>query len=515
MGQETKKLSRRDLFKAGTGIAGVALLQPSLVQLAIGRHAEKSYDPDETGVTAFPKQLRGSKLKQPNVVFIVMDTVRADHLSCYGYRRETTPNIDAFAAGSRLYRNTLSPSCWTLPSHASFFTGLSCSAHGTSTVHTTLDPRFETLAGQLQANGYQTVGLTSNGVLSPRLGFHRGFQTYWCNEASKNCRRDVYDRESTATNMHAQLAKWLTEKYDTRKPFFLFLNYIEAHQQYRPPRGLLRFTSTEIWDRWQEKNQMQLSDEYMLTGTDVLSSAEIVEMESLYDDAIGYIDRKVGEVIEFLKATGLEENTLVIITADHGEHFGEHHLLGHDYSLYEPLVRVPLIVRYADRFKAGEEGRLVQSHDVYPTILELAGVEWKRVPGQTCRSLLEPPSEARTSISEYLMFDMGPLERICLKYPQIDLSRFTRRLRAIQRENTKLISPTPDKPELYDLADDPMETRNLADQRPDLTGELAGALDFWSQSCAHYVAAPLPRDLRARPPAADELEMMRGLGYVQ
>ena len=109
-------------------------------------------------------------MKQPNVVFIVLDTVRADHLSCYGYRRETTPNIDAFAAGSRVYKNALSPSCWTLPSHASFFTGLSCSAHGTSTVHRALDPRFETLAEQLQANGYQTVGLASNGILSRQLG---------------------------------------------------------------------------------------------------------------------------------------------------------------------------------------------------------------------------------------------------------------------------------------------------------------------------------------------------------
>ena len=102
--------------------------------------------------------------------------------------------------------------------------------------------------------------------------------------------------------MHAQLAKWLTEKYDTRKPFFLFLNYVEAHQQYRPPRGILRYTSTEIWDRWQEKNQIQLSYEYMLTGTDVLLSEDIAEMESLYDDEIRYIDRKVGEVMEYFKS---------------------------------------------------------------------------------------------------------------------------------------------------------------------------------------------------------------------
>ncbi len=516
MGQEGKKLSRRDLFKVGTAIAGVALLQPSLVQLAVGKHEDRSYCPDETGATApFPNHLRPPKLDRPNVVFIVLDTVRADHLSCYGYRRETTPKIDAFAAGARVYKNALSPSCFTGPTHASFFTGLSCSAHGTSSVHPTLDSRFETLAEQLQAKGYQTVGLASNGMLNRRFGFDRGFQTYWCFDAAKDCVHDGRDRNSIVTAMHGQLAKWLTEKYDARKPFFLFLNYIEAHQQYRPPREQLRFASTGIWDRWQEKNQAQLSYEYMLTGADSLSSTDIAEMESLYDDAIGYNDRKVGEVLEFLKATGLEENTLVIIAADHGEHFGERHLLSHQYSLYEPLVRVPLIVRYADHFKAGEEDRLVQSHDVYPTILELAGVPWKRVPGQTCQSLLEPPSEVRTGISEYLMFDMGPLTEVGLTYPQIDLSRFTRRLRAIQRGKMKLIRSMPGKPELYDLVDDPIETRDLADQKPDLTRELAGALDAWTRSFPHYVAEPAPRDLPARAPSADELKVMRGLGYIQ
>ena len=312
-----------------------------------------------------------------------------------------------------------------------------------------------------------------------------------------------------------QLAKWLTEKYDTKKPFFLFLNYIEAHQQYRPPRDCCGLRRPRCGTGGRSRNQTLLSCDYMLTGADSLSSKDIAEMESLYDDEIRYLDRKVGEVLEFLKTTGLEENTLVIITADHGEHFGEHHLLNHQFSLYEPLVRVPLIVRYADRFKAGEEERLVQSHDVYPTILELAGMEWKRVPGQTCQSLLEPPSEARTGISEYLMFDVGHLERVSLAYPQIDLSRFTRRLRAIQRENMKLIRPVPGKPELYDLADDPMETRNLADQKPDVTRELAGTLDAWSQSFEHYVAAPAPRDLPARAPSADEIKAMRGLGYIQ
>ena len=328
-------------------------------------------------VRHFPRQLRPLKLKQPNIVLMVLDTVRADHLSCYGYHRETTPNIDAFAAGSRLYKNTLSPNCWTLASHASLFTGLSCSAHGTDLLHRRLDQRFETLAEQLGANGYQTIGLSSNGLLGCNLGFDQGFQTYWTSTASKEVASVGRDSEFFAVEMNSQLARWLTEKYDTKKPFFLFLNYIQAHQEYRPPRDMLQFASAEIWDRWQSKNQSELSFHY-INGADLPSSQDITEMEALYDDEIRYLDRKVGELLEYFKTSGLDENTLLIITSDHGEHFGEHHRLSHSCSLYEPLVRVPLIVRYADRFKGGEEEKLVQSHDVYPTILDLAGIGWKR-----------------------------------------------------------------------------------------------------------------------------------------
>ncbi len=190
-------------------------------------------------------------------------------------------------------------------------------------------------------------------------------------------------------------------------------------------------------------------------------------------------------------------------------------MLSHEYSLYEPLVRVPLIVRYPERFKAGQEEKLVQSHDIYPTILGLVGAEWKRLPGQTCESLLAPLSEARIGISEYEVFDGGQLERVSLAYPELDFSRFARRLRAVQRENMKMIRPVPGKSELYDLANDPMETRDLAGEKPDVTRELAGKLDGWLQSFAHYVAPRAPRDLPTRAPSADELKVMRGLGYIQ
>jgi arylsulfatase A-like enzyme len=476
-------------------------------------------------VVEFPRSLPPSTSKRPNVLLIVMDTVRADHLSCYGYRRETTPNVDAFAAGARLYKNVLSPSFWTLPAHASMFTGLSSSAHGVNWLHRNLDKRFATLAEQLAAHGYQTVGLSSNPMINPSVGLNRGFQTFW--------NSDSFEKGlGIAPAMHTQLARWFRDRYDPSKPFFLFMNYIEAHQPYAPPQESLRFASADTWAKWHSEDQSLRGCYYTLAGRESFSSEDIAGLEALYDDEICYVDRKIGEILTFLKSTALEENTLVIIAADHGEHFGEHHLMEHQVSVYEPLVRVPLIVRYHGRFEAGKEERLVQSHDIYPTVLQLAGLECKPLPGQTCQSLLQPAAGVRLGISEHLEADTGSLGRVCFECPDVDATRFNRRLRAIQRENLKLIRSSgfdfrsEQTFELYDLANDPMETRNLADRKPAATRELAAALDAWIGSFDHYVASAVPhtagsptatpkeiKPMKEPTPTPKEIKAMRGLGY--
>jgi arylsulfatase A-like enzyme len=323
--------------------------------------------------------------------------------------------------------------------------------------------------------------------------------------------------------MHSRLAGWFKQRYDPRQPFFLFMNYIEAHQPYGPPPESLRFASRDMCRRWQSQDQGVRSLDYTLTGSDVLSSKEIAELEALYDDELCYLDRKIGEVLTFLKSTGLEENTLVVVTADHGEHFGEHHRMEHEYSIYQPLVRVPLIVRYHGQFEAGREEKLVQSHDVYPTILELTGIEGKQTPGQTCRSLLRPSSEPRYGISEYLVPMPSSLDRVSLNYPNVDCSRFNHRFHAIQRENLKLIRSSrfsyqlAHSFELYDVRNDPLETCNLADRQPEVTRELASALETWARSFDRYVASPMSH--ASRPQSAsrspNELKTMRGLGYIQ
>jgi len=476
-------------------------------------------------VEGLPETVAAGRPSSPNILLIVLDTVRADHMSCYGYQRQTTPNLDRFAEDARLYTNVLSPACWTLPTHASFFTGLPVSAHGCSWAHPYLDEEFDTLAERLKAAGYQTAGLSSNGFLSKVRSFDQGFDIYWTPPGYPARKFVFIDRllarfqgqevQMVAPLMHERLGRWFHEEYDPEEPFFVFLNYIEAHDPYVPASHWLEWATEQMRTKWARRDQTAAMDEYMWSGRDTLSSQDIAEMETLYDEEIAYVDGKVGELLEFLARSGVYDHTLIIVTSDHGEHFGEHHMMGHDASLYEPLVRVPLIVRYPARFEVGRDPAPVQSHDIAPTMLEVAGVDWEPGAEANSTSLLARREPAdRVMVAEYLAPSPDKWGVARQGGRIADLSRFLRGLRAIQVGTAKLIRPSLGRSELYDLAEDPLETRDLHCERLGVAAELAGQLDAWRASFRHYavptVAAEEPRKL----PAAD-LDAMRGLGYIR
>jgi arylsulfatase A-like enzyme len=521
MADVNAELSRRELLKVGGALAGGMLAAPAATWLLARRTARP-----------FPASVPASKAERPNVVLIVLDTVRADHLSCYGYGRATTPNLDAFAAGSRLYANALSPSYWTIPSHVSLFTGLPTSAHGATWLRRCVGPELVLLPEQLREAGYRTAGFSCNHwAVAPRYGFDRGFQTFWCaaprKAASFTLRSDLlgraggrtrhhkdHDADSPATDMHRRLARWFAEEYEPQRPFFVFVNYIEAHGPYLPPLETLRWASRRAWRKWRSRGQASAVNAHTYTGADFLSPADIEQLADLYDDELSYVDEKLGELLRFLRRSRLDETTLIVITADHGECLGEHHLMSHLYSLYEPLVRVPLIVRHGRGFPPGREERLVQSHDVYPTILELGGVEWTPGPEHNCRSLLAAgAAEPRCGFAEHLAPMTPHLARVTELYPRADYSRFLRRLRAVQRGRMKLIRSSAGDVELYDLAADPLELRDLAADRPDAVTKLSKRLDDWLGSFEHYRPAP-PGRHRPEEASPEELDSMRGLGYI-
>jgi len=482
----------------------------------------------EESKPAFPATVPPSRSQRPNVLLIVLDMLRADHMSCYGYERKTTPNIDAFAATARIYSNAVSPSCWTLPSHASLFTGLPCSAHGVRMSHHNLEAKFETLAEKLKAAGYQTVGLSSNASVSSARGLDRGFELFWnfvprrhpalTPTVAETLVWEVLEcREwlSYTPSMHRQLGEWFRNQYRPDKPFFMFLNYIDVHQYDVPTRHRLKWTAPELVTKWEDKRQFELISDYMMTGQDMLPPKEILEWETLYDERVAYVDRKVGKLLKFLRSNGLDRNMLIIITSDHGEHLGEHHLMEHQYALYEPLVHVPLIVKWDDHFQAGEDNNIVQSHDIYATILDAAGVQWQKTSAHNSESLLRLENgRLRPCFSEYLSPWVQPVGECSVRYPTLDFERFLRRLRSVRLGDMKLIRCSDGTVELYDLAKDPFESRNLAANEPETVRRLQKVLNDWLSSFEHYApAAVTPGDVKTLSP--EEVNVLRGLGYIR
>jgi arylsulfatase A-like enzyme len=475
----------------------------------------------------FPATVPQSLSDRPNVLLIVLDTVRADHLSCYGYDRKTTPNIDEFARTARVYTNAVSPSCWTLPAHASLFTGLPYSAHGTDHNHLNLDRKFETLSERLKAAGYQTAGFSANGFISSYTGLDRGFDLL-CNFYPRRDRSIIPTLAeslvwhvlepgewlSRTPPLQRGVGEWFRDGYRAEKPFFMFLNYMDAHDSCVPTRRL-QWTNAKVLRKWELQRNLELIPDYMFKGVETLSPKDLLELEALYDEKMAYLDRKVGRLLTFLRTSGLDRNMLIIITSDHGENLGDHHLTGHGYSVHETLVHVPLMVKWDARFQPGEDHHVVQTTDIFASVLEAAGVAWQKPAASNSESLLQAKSDKpRPCFSEYLTPALAGIADYSARYPTLDFGRFLHRLRAVRLGDMKLIRSSDGTFELYDLAKDPFESRNLAAANPQTVRDLQKVLDDWLQSFEHYKpAANTPEDVRVL--SVEQLNDLRGLGYIK
>ncbi len=319
----------------------------------------------------------------PNVLLIVVDTLRADHLSTYGYARPTSPHLTQLAAQGTLFENAIAPSSWTLPVHASLLTGLYPHEHHVDNSGAVMGWDNPVLAAEFRARGYRTAAFSANTLLfCRRRGFGRGFihfeddfqslgssfaQTFY-GDLIKHLlfrlqwKRDLFGRRrAEQINQHA--LRWIDGGH---RPFFVFLNYMDVHDPYRPPEPYLhRYTkmrdpgsrASEHWE-WFEH----------LTVQQRQGAADA------YDGAINYVDDHLQELMQDLKERGLDGNTLVVITADHGESFGEHGLMAHGSSLYRELIHVPLILWEPGKIPAGKRINTPVSLTSIPaTLLEEAG----------------------------------------------------------------------------------------------------------------------------------------------
>ena len=308
------------------------------------------------------EKLPSASAGAPNVLVVVVDTLRADHLSTYGYERPTSPRLTQLASQGTLFDNAIAPSSWTLPVHASLLTGLYPDQHHVDSDGSLLGWDYPVLGDEFMARGYRTAAFSANTLLfSRRRGFGRGFihfeddfqsfgssfaQTFYGDLIKHllfhlELKRDLFGRRS-AQQINRHALRWIDSGH---RPFFVFLNYMDVHDPYRPPEPYLhRYTklknpgsrASEHWD-WFE----HLTPQQRQGAVDA------------YDGAINYVDDHIQQLMEQLQQRGLTRNTIVVITSDHGESFGEHGLMTHGNALYRELIHVPLIFWAPGRIPAG------------------------------------------------------------------------------------------------------------------------------------------------------------------
>ncbi len=484
-------------------------------------------DRPEAGVFASTPS-PANKPKPPNVVLIVLDTVRTDHLSVYGYARRTTPFLTELAKEATLYPEHRGAADLTLPGHASIFTGLYPDKHGAYS-HVAdgqlygrpLAARFDTMAELLKSAGYLTAGIVANhGFLGHGFGIQQGFTHYtarvpvsmmpWSSGYYLRSRmRGVLDRFVNTSDfdllyrrgheINADVNATLDNLAKAQQPFFLFANYMDAHDPYAPPAP---FDSM-----FPGKARRFRFDAFRDAANDVLSLKrdyapwEKVHVLSQYDGGIAYLDQCIEGVVAHLRKLGVYDDTMIVVTADHGEAIGEHHLVLHGLGyVYEDQVRVPLVIKYPNQKHGDVFPGLASMVDVLPTVLDVAGVAVPPVvQGQSLKNGVVAQSRA-------VLSEAAP-EREWYELHE----RFHQMHKALFFGSYKLIRSSGGTTELYDLSSDAAELHDLAKERPQLVAELSRRLE---QAVGQPQAAGSGKSADSEIDA-DAVKRLRALGYVK
>lgn len=421
-------------------------------------------------------------LKKYNVILIAVDTLRADHLGCYGYSRAVTPHLDAFAKKSIFFQNAFCPIPKTSASFASMLTGLHPFIHKTKPNRGFLDKRFLTLAELLQNNGYHTAAIVDNANLSSTFLFNQGFETYtevW---------NEVQEKEQSTPFISERAISFL--KNPGSKPFFLWLNYIEPHTPYVPPMRFVR-PGPRGRDVRQVKNR--LMPRRVLREMEKNQNYDEGYYVSLYDGAVSYIDFEVGRIIDTFTRQGLDKNTILIFTADHGEDLGERdYFFDHGVLTFTATARVPLIL-----FVPGRGAAVVEASssvmDIYPTVLDCLG-QSAPYPLQGV-SLLKPEKDR-------LLHIIGIGSHAMVKNNHHYIS--------IDPKTSKKLRLAPNH--LYDLAADPRETRNLFSGNAGLALALARKYDEYLKMHGYFTRQPV---VTAKKKLSEkERKSLETLGYL-
>lgn len=464
--------------------------------------------------------------RRPNVLLVVIDTTRADALSSYANdspatEPRSTPSLDRLAREGARFTRVFSTSFWTLPSHASLFTGRYSTEVGATAETNRLPGAAHTLAERFSQAGYRTAAFVSNSWVSRERGFDQGFETFvesW---------RPQYDLQGPLGVDRASeklAARWMRDRARLHEPFFVFVNLLTPHLPYEPdPKVLDELGAPPLpADRTPRLRGLAGMWPY-LAGRVHLDARDFEILRTLYHGDVYQADALVGRLVSELEEAGVLDDTVVVVTSDHGENIGDHGLIDHLLSMYDSTLHVPLIVRYPPLIEPGRvDTRLASTVDIVPTILAACGIP----PGGDlgdARDLLDPRAGGRDFVYAENERPVNAIQLLAKEFPDFDRSGVEGRQRALRSGRYKLIweersgsetGPWPTRLRLYDVEADPGELHDLAGQHPKLRDELWARLQAWmARPEARGPGGEDSEAFQGGDPAA--LERLRALGYVE
>ena len=468
------------------------------------------------------KRTTHAAMERPNIVWITLDSVRADHTTLDGYHRETTPELERIGQGGHAFRNCIAHSLSTLPSTGAMMSGYPPSRNTVGVDGNQLPDSITTMPERFSDAGYATACLSRNSYLSSATGLDRGFDRFqWLSSSTLHEAglRPLFSyalnlrshsaglstdtaKHSSAYLMNEVAKEWLADFRHDDDPFFFYLHYNEPHRPYYPPRKYLDTFSEELSMSGTEAAEFALDVHYNLEDIVAngcqLSDDEWAALEAMYDAEVAYTDEMVGRLFDHVQSMR-GRDTIVVVTADHGELFGEYGLLSHSYVLHDAVTRVPMVIHGLDDDLAVDGDDTIQHLDVFRTLLNVAGGD----PGDTIGF------DLREQTRDFAVSQRGPtsFEELLAHNPSFDTSRFhTETLTALRTPEFKY-QRSSEKEELFALPD---EDADVSSEYPQKRTALDETLDDWMDRHGQPVGAAQEGEF------SDAVtRQLRDLGYME
>lgn len=453
--------------------------------------------------------------QRPNIILVILDTVRSDCTGPGGNDGGLTPQLDRLADEGTVFRNAWATAPWTLPVHASIFTGMLSSSHGCHINHWRFDQIHPTLAALLAEAGYETAAFFSNPWLSDRIsGVLHGFSIRRESPIDDIVQMSLGRSDQGGASINRDIMEWFDRRKNDR-PYFLFVNYLEAHLPYDPPAA---YRDQHLTDLPPDDMVTVAWSEEFNAGLHPSDSVDWNRIRRLYGGDVNHADQLLAALVEMLKNRGEYDHSVIIVTSDHGENLGDHNLMDHQFSIHETLLRVPLVIRAPAYLREKTHDEAVMLIDLFASILDFAGMKDKTVPPLS-RTFLSLPDEEfaaahggewneRVLIAEYGGGHPVLVNSLAKLNPDLDTSPFVRGYRTVRRGDYRLTIGTDDSVWLHDIREDPFQKRSIAKDRPQIVEDLFITM-------RKVMSKEFKRDPEDVELDEESLKKLRSLGYIK